>query len=251
MAVCPFQAIVAEGLDYNRDFFSLPEGRGADMPFDELIQTRRAIRVFKAEPVPRELLARVVEAIAYAPPSLPPLKTELVVVQDPAVIRQALPAMIEVYEGLAKGMGHPLGRFFIRRKVGETKYRTLLNHVVPLMNSRLPELKLGQEDTISRYAPAMILFHAEREADNYETDIYIALTYGFLAAHAMGLGGTPIDLIPPAIENSLALRKLFSIPEGNVVGAALILGYPKVRYQRGIKRELRRVIWIEKRTPAQ
>jgi nitroreductase len=112
------------------------------------------------------------------------------------------------------------------------------------MESRLPELKQGAEDTITRYAPAMIIFHAHRDAENYETDINIALTYGFLAAHALGLGGTAIDLIPPAIQNSPELRKLFSIPDNNVPVAAMILGYPKYRYQRGIKRELKSVTWV-------
>jgi nitroreductase len=244
MAICPTQSIVVDGLAYDRDFFPLPEGRLATLPFHGMITTRRAIRSFEERPVPREALEQMVEAIAFAPPGFTPIKTELVVVQDTAVIRQALPEMIKVYDNLLKAMRHPVARIFVRRKVGSAKFKTLQHHVVPLMNSRLPELKQGVEDTITRYAPAMILFHAHRDAENYEADIYIALTYGFLAAHALGLGGTAIDLIPPTIQNNPKLRKLFSIPESNVVVACLILGYPKVRYQRGIKRELRSVTWI-------
>jgi hypothetical protein len=128
--------------------------------------------------------------------------------------------------------------------VGKAKFSTIEKHVVPLMKSRLPELKMGVEDTITRYAPAMIVFHANRNVENYEADIYIALTYGFLAAHALGLGGSAMDLIPPAIQNSPMLRKMLLIPDNNVVVASMILGYPKYRYQRGIKRELRSVTWI-------
>ncbi len=244
MAVCPTQSIVVEGLSYARDFFALPEGRVAEMPFLEMITTRRAIRTFKDQPVPRDLLENVVQAVTFAPPGFTPLKTELVAVQDTAVIRKALPEMIGVYDGLLKAMRHPVARLFVRRKVGADTFRTLEQHVVPLMESRLPELKQGVEDTITRYAPAMILFHAHHEAENYEADLYIALTYGFLAAHALGLGATAIDLIPPTIQNSPVLRELFSIPKDNVVVASMILGYPRVRYQRGIKRELRSVTWI-------
>ena len=244
MAVCPSQSIVVDGLAYERDFLPLPAGLVAEMPFLEMIKSRRAIRVFKEQPVPRELLEQVVQAITLAPPGFPPLKTEIVVVQDTAVIRQALPEMIKVYDGLVEAMSHRIGRFFIRRKVGAAKFKTLEQHVVPLMKSRLPELKQGVEDTITRNAPAMIVFHAHREAENYETDGYIALTYGFLAAHALGLGACAIDLIPPAIQNSPTLRKLFSIPDSNVVVASMILGYARYRYQRGIKRELKSVTWI-------
>lgn len=244
MAICPSQSIVVDGLAYSKDFFALPTGPVADKTFLELIKTRRAIRVFKEQPVPKQLLEQVVEAITFAPPGFPPIKTEVVVVQDTAVIRQALPEMIKVYDGLVGAMSRPLSRFFFRRKVGAAKFKLLTEHVVPLMKSRLPELKQGTEDTITRYAPAMIVFHAHRDAENYEADIYIALTFGFLAAHALGLGGSAIGLIPPAIQNSPVLRKLFSIPDSNVVVASMILGYPKYRYQRGIKRNLKSVTWI-------
>jgi len=190
------------------------------------------------------LLEKIVQAMTFAPPSFTPIKTEIVVVQDTQVIRQALPYMIQVYDGLVTRMRQPIARYFIQRKVGKAKFKTIENHMVPLMKSRLPELKLGVEDTITRSAPAMILFHADRNAENYETDICIALTYGFLAAHALGLGGSAMDLIPPAIQNNQELRKMFSIPDNNNVVASMILGYPKYRYQRGIKRELKSVAWI-------
>ena len=244
MAVCTSQAIIVDGLAYERDFFALPKGSADQMPFLEMIQTRRAIRVFKNRPVPRELLEKVVEAITFAPPGFTPLKTELTVVQDTAVIRQALPEMINVYDGLVKAMDNPIARFMIRRKGGAATFNTLKRHVEPLMKSRLPELKQGTEDTLTRYAPAMIIFHAHRDAENYEEDIHIALTYGFLAAHALGLGGSAMSIIPPPIQRSPRLRKLFLIPDTNVVVGSMILGYPKYRYQRGIKRNLKNVTWI-------
>jgi len=244
MAICPTQSIVVEGLSYSRDFLETPDPVAADLVFFNMIATRRAIRNFKDKPVPTEVLEKIVQAMTFAPPSFTPIKTEIVVVQDTEVIRQALPLMIKVYDDLVTAMRNPIARLFIRHKVGEAKFKTLKNHVIPLLKSRLPELKLGVEDTITRYAPAMILFHADRNAENYETDIYIALTYGFLAAHALGLGGSAMDLIPPAIQNDQELRRMFSIPDSNNVVGSMILGYPKYRYQRGIKRELKSVLWI-------
>jgi nitroreductase/NAD-dependent dihydropyrimidine dehydrogenase PreA subunit len=244
MAVCPTQSILVDGLDYGRDFFPLPAGAAAELGFLDMIKTRRAIRVYKQEPVPRELLESVVQAIAFAPPGFTPIKTELVVVQDTEVIRRALPEMIRLYDRLVKAVDHPIARFFVRRRVGPAKFRTLQNHVVPLMRSRLPELKRGTEDTITRHAPAMIIFHAHRAVEHVEGDVYIALAYGLLAAHALGLGACAIDLLPHAIQNSRNLRELFAIPDDNVVVASMILGYPKHRYRRGIARELRSLPWI-------
>lgn len=244
MAICPTQSFVVKGLSYSKDFLESSDPIAPDIVFFNMIATRRAIRNFKDKPVPKELLEKIIHAITFAPPSFTPIKTEITVIQDTDVIRRALPYMIKVYDELVTAMNNPIARLFIRQKVGSVMYKTIKNHVVPLMKSRLPELKLGVEDTLTRYAPAMILFHADRNAENYETDIHIALTYGFLAAHALGLGGSAIDLIPPAIQKNQKLKRMFSIPEGNIVVGSMILGYPKYRYQRGIKRELKSVSWI-------
>jgi len=244
MAVCPTKSIYIEGLSYSGDFFEIPEGAAIEAPFFHMIASRRAIRNFRDQPVPKELLEKVVQAITFAPPGFTPIKTEIAVVQDTQVIRKALPYMIKLYDDLVRAMGNPIGRFFIRREVGKEKFNTIKNHLIPLLKSRLPELKRGEEDTLTRNAPAMILFHASKTAENYEADAYVALTYGFLAAHALGLGGSAMDIIPPAIQHSPELRKMFSIPHGNRVVASMILGYPKHPYQRGIRRTLKSVTWI-------
>jgi ferredoxin len=244
MAICPTESIHIEGLSYSKDFFDLPESDSFEKSFFNMIVTRRAVRNFKDKPVPRELLEKIVQAIAFAPPGFPPIKTEIVVVQDTALIRKALPLMIGVFDFLVKAMANPMMRFFIKRRVGREKFNLLVHHVVPLMKNRLPELKMGVEDTITREAPAMILFHANRNTENYKEDIYVALTYGFLAAHALGLGGSALDIIPPPIERNKELRKMFLIPDTNEVVASMILGYPKYNYKRAIKRELKSVRWI-------
>jgi nitroreductase len=244
MAICPNQAVQVPALAYDRDFFPLPAAPIDGSAFFSLLAARRSVRVFQDKPVPRELLEKVVQAIALAPPSFPPHNTELVVVQDTALIRRALPEMVAFYSNLVHAMRSPVARLIIRRRTGAEKYRTLVRHVVPLMEKRLPDLLSGREDTITRGAPALILFHADRRAENFRTDLHVALAFGLLAAQSLGLGATAIDLIPPAVERSQTLRELFAIPPANEVVACLILGYPRFRYQRGIRRALKTVTWL-------
>jgi ferredoxin len=245
MAICPTGAVQIPGLSYSKDFYPQPRLDGHENEqFMHLIEGRRAGRSFQDRPVAHELLEKIVAAIQSAPPGFPPIKTELTVAEDPALIRQALPMMIALYEGLIKAMGNPIARQFVRKSAGREKFITLQKHLIPLLINRMPDLKSGKEDTILRRAPALILFHADRNCENYRTDIYIALTYGILAAHSLGLAASAMDLIPPAVEKSQDLRKLFKIPDGNEVVASMILGYPKHRFQRGIRRELKSVTWL-------
>lgn len=246
MAVCTTRSITVEGLSYETDFFELPRNGSNDYEklFYDMIYTRRAIRNFKDKPVPRELLEKIVKAISFAPPGFPPLKIKIIVVQDTELIRNALPYMIKFYDKLVAMMKKPMYRFFIRKEAGEKKFMLLQSHLIPLLISRLPELKNGTEDTITRYAPAMILFLADKNEEDISQDIYIAATYGMLASHSLGLGGSIMDLIPPAINKDDELKKLFCIPDNHEIVTSIIIGYPKYKYQRGTIRNLKSVKWI-------
>lgn len=244
MAVCSEKAIQVEGLSYDKDFFDLPGNTDIEPAFTALTESRRSVRSFKDMAIPKDKLEQVVKAISLAPPSFPPLKTEIVVVQDRQLIQQALPYMVQLYDNLMNGLKNPIGRFIVRKKVGAEKLRVIQNHVVPMFNIKLPFMKNRTEDAITRNAQAIILFHADKQADNYKADIYIAMTYALLKAHSLGIGATAVDLIPPAVERVPYLRQLFKIPDQNEVVASVILGYPKYKYKRAIKRELKSVTWV-------
>ncbi|MCX5805687.1 MAG: nitroreductase family protein [Proteobacteria bacterium] len=244
MSICPVKSINIKGLSYKKDFFDLPEEDSYENTFFNMLYTRRAIRNFQDKPVPKDLLEKIIQAISFAPPSFPPLKTRIIVVQDSNLIMKALPHMVEFYDYFVKAMGNPVMRFFIKKEVGKQKFKTMKNHLLPLLKAKLPEMKSGTEDAITRHAPAMILFLADSNDEDIMADIYIAATYGFLAAHSLGLGGSVMDIIPPAIERKAELRKLFSIPDNCNVVASIIVGYPKYKYQRGIKRGLKNVEWL-------
>lgn len=244
MAVCKTKSVFVNGYSYENDFFPLPDVNNGANTFRDLIFTRRAIRNFTSQPVPKALLEKIVEAISYAPPSLPPQKIKLVVVQSKETIRMGLPFMITFYENLTKVIKNPIVKRIIRKEVGAEKFSTLNGHVIPLMKIRMPKLLSGEEDTITRGAPAMILFLAEKGQDA-SSDILIAATYGMIASHSLGLGGSIMDLIPPAINRELQLQQLFEIPKGHSVVSALIIGYPKINYQRGIKKQTKEVTWLK------
>jgi nitroreductase len=244
MAVCPTKSIAVEGLSYDSDFFDLPPALSYESLFHDMIHTRRAVRNFSDTPVPRELLEKVVDAISFAPMGFPPFKVEIIVVRDTEVIRRSLPHMIEFYDSLLKVFKNPVIRFFIRREAGPKRFKLMQGHLIPLLETRMPELKRGVEDTITRNAPAMILFCGDKKGEDISEDAFVAATYGMLAAHALGLGGSIMSIIPPAIERSAELRKLFRVPDGSEILTSLILGYPKYKYARGIRRRIESVQWI-------
>lgn len=244
MAVCPNEAMHVAGLSYGRDIFDLERGAVDGEFFPSFLASRRSIRVFEERPVPRQVLQRIINAISMAPMGLPPHKVEVTVVQSRETIEQALPIMVETLEKLARWMRNPFMRLAIRRHTTPEAFNSLQNHVLPAMAYRLPAMKAGEWDTITRGAPAMILFHAHREAESHVADAWIALTYGLLAAHALGLGATAINLVPPIVDRVPALRALFHIPLTHEVVASMVLGYPAIHFGKQIRRDLAGVHWL-------
>ena len=246
MAICETKSIFINGYSYEKDFFELPEYEQGSLekPFYNLIYTRRAVRNFKDKPVPKELLEKIVDAISFAPPGFPPVKTKILVVSNPEIIRQSLPHMINLYDKLLQMMKKPIFRYFISKEVGSKKFKTMNKHLVPLLKARMSAVKAGNEDPFTRNAPAMILFLADKNGEDISQDISIAATYGMLASHSLGLGGSIMDIIPPAINKSPELRKMYNISDEQDVITSIIIGYPKYKYRKGIKRELKEVRWV-------
>jgi len=246
MAMCSTKAISISGLSYDTDFFDLPSYQAEDVQnaFFNIIHSRRSIRNFKDIPVPKELLEKIVDAITFAPPGFPPLKHKLIVVQNTDLIRQSLPIMVRFYDGFVRMMKNPLMKFIVKKSAGNKQFKTLENHLLPMLSNRLPALKNGSEDTLFRNAPCIILFLADKNEEDITRDIVIAATYGMLSAHTLGLGACIIDIVPPAINRDKALRKMYGLSPEDEVVTSLILGYPKYTFRRGIKRSIKNVNWL-------
>lgn len=244
MSVCPNKSINLGELSYDRDFFDLSKERIDFVSFLDFISSRRSIRFFQEKPVPRELLEKIIEAIAQAPMGFPPHKTVVTVLENRLIIEKMLPAMIKFYEDMLKGLRNPLYRFIIRRSAGVEDYSTIMNHLAPILKKRLPMMKDTGIDQITWGAQSMILLHASITAENHTQDADIALAYGLLAAHSLGLGATAISLVPPSINRTPELRSLIRLPDDHEITVCIILGYPRYRFQRGIKRALADVKWF-------
>lgn len=246
MAACPSESIVIGASSYQRDFFAFDRPVSpVDYPaFFYLAATRRAVRRFDDRPVPRELLEQVVAAVALAPMSFPPHKTAVTVLSDRAAIAAMVPHMVKFYANMVTGMRNPLIRFIIKRSAGPEHFTTLADHLMPKLMDWLPAMKASGRDEITRGAPAMLLLHADRSAANHTQDANIALAWGLLAAHALGLGATANGLVPPAVNGTPTLRSMLHLPPNHEVVASIILGYPLYRYQRGIRRALAGVTWL-------
>lgn len=240
MAMCESKSIFIDGISYTENFRDLPLLSMDHETLMNFLLTRRSVRMFKNKPVPREVIEKILEAISTAPFGVSPDNVEITAVIDKHLIEKAAPEMSKVFVQLEKAMKIPFLGWFIRKSMPKEAGNTVMNFIIPHLAKDLYKLKDGLDD-IARSAPALILFHAPKGAEEHTVDAHIYLTYALLAAHSLGLGATVIGLIGPTINQSKKLRQLFGIPPGNEVVESMILGYPKLHFKRAIIRPRRNV----------
>lgn len=243
MAICKTESITIEGLSYDKNFYELNESDITSENFINFLANRRSIRNFKDKEVPKEVLQQIIDATLFAPYGVTSKDPVIAVVQNKEVIEKSLPIMSKFYNDLVKWIANPISRYMIKRQLTKETYNTITHHIVPAAKTGHYDTRSGN-DNITRNAPVILIFHANKGAEEHTNNTLICVTYAMLAAHSFGLGTTIIGLIPPAINKVKELKELFQIPEENEAVMSLILGYPKYKYKRVIKKEKRDVNWI-------
>lgn len=243
MAVCSTKAISVKGLSYDKDFIDLPNNPIDYKKYVDFLANRRSIRNFKDKSVSDEIIDQILDSISYAPFGAEPEKICITVVNDREKIESALPHIAHFTDNVVKWIENPIASYMIKRRSGPEKYFTLKNHLYPM--AKLGNYKLERGDRITRNAPAILIFHASRVAEAHTNNSLIYATYTMLAAHALGMGATMIEIVPAAINKVKELRDIFRIPEENDAVMSLIIGHPKYKYKRAIKRNMQKIEWID------
>lgn len=242
MAVCTSGAISVEGLSYERDFTLLPENQMDHRKLMDFFAHRRSIRNFKNKQVPDELIARILDSVSYAPFGSQPEKMNITVVNNREIIESALPFIEEFLDNIVRWIDHPIAYQMIKRRNSSETFNTIKNHLYPI--SAMGNYKLEYGDRITRDAPCLILFHAPREAEEHTHNSLVYATYCMLAALSLGLGASMNGIVPNALNKVKQVREIFRVPEDHEAIIGLILGYPKYKYRRAIRRQYHTINWL-------
>ena len=237
VAICPTESLQmpelpAEGF---QDLSRLPFGYTEFVAF---LRTRRSIRRFKDLPVERDVIEKILEAAATAPMGFPPHSTEVLVIDRPEEMDFLRKELVKDYTSILKAISNPLGRAMIRLTAGAENYVALKDCILEVAKDANEAYHRDGSDQYMYHAPALMVFHGSRWALSHDENAHLVCHHAMLAALSMGLGTTIIGMIPPILDRSKALRKRYGIPRENRVLTSLILGYPKYRYKKSIRRDL-------------
>lgn len=193
------------------------------MDLIEAIQERKSIRAFKPDPVPREVVEKILTLTIQAPNAINLQPWEFIVVageERERLSRRLLKAYHEKNITCSPGNVKPLAATFSKRGVAS----------FDLMSPYLAQMgydfnRFINEGSCNFYgAPVAIAICLDNAFSNARfVDIGIALGYIVLLAQHFGLGTCPIGLIS-AYE--LEMKEILDIPDNKDVVIAVALGYP-------------------------
>jgi ferredoxin len=244
MMICPEEAVVVDGLSW-LDFEKIAPIPFRTDEFDRFLASRRSVRHFEGREVPRDVIERIIATTAKAPMGVPPSKVMVTVFHGRNAVRSLADKSRLELKKWVKNFSTPVGRAIMRMMIGKDMMTAMREFVIPTSREIVNAFERENRDALAYDAPACLLFHIRRDSEGPVEDCMIAATYAMLAAHVNELGSVMIGLIPPAVDNSKQMRREYGIPEKNKVVMAVIVGYPRYRFCKTIKRSFADISWVE------
>jgi len=242
VAICPKNAIVHSEIPTEK-FEDLPVTQIPPESMRNFLRSRRSIRVFKENPVPKEFIEQLIEVGIHAGTSSNGQTENFVVIQDRKVLSELERMVIEVFwdKGM-KYLGDEIGQNLAKTKIGDEMLRQAIQYHHIMSNRRQNNQLAGM---VFRNAPVVIVIHGLRTNFMAHANCSIAARNMEIMAKALGLGTCWVGFLSAAAD--LAKKKIESylgIPDDHGIYGAIMIGYPKFEYRKIIPRKEREVRWI-------
>jgi nitroreductase len=200
------------------------------MPLGEALETQRAIRRLKVDPVDDRLVLRLIELALRAPTGSNAQNWEYIIVRDP-----------KVKKGLARlnrqawGPYGRIGRWVTRR---DPRRRKILS-AVQWQADHFEEIPVIVVACVKGlYVPFVHI-----SATTYFGSIFPSVQNLLLAARAVGLGAA-LTTIP--LWNLFAVRRVLGLPWNITPCAVIPLGWPLGRYGPTTRKPVREVVSFDR-----
>ena len=187
------------------------------------LRSRRSIRRYKSDPVPRQTLLRLLDIARYAPSGHNNQGLSYLVVDDSESISKISGIVVEWMRGLVKA-GSKLA---------------ISSHMPGIIKS----FERG-EDRILRNAPALIAAMAPKSSITGQVSTFLALEYVELYAPALGLGTCWAGFAQACARQYHPLPEFLKVPEDKAVTGMMMVGWPRHEYHRLPDRNPLDVTWF-------
>jgi nitroreductase len=240
-AVCPVEAVFQRETAVESRHTVGPTPSVTPEALQQLFRERRSIRSYRSQPVPRDVLEKIINAGRYTPTGSNSQNVHYLVLSTPEEIARLRELTLSFLTHSFKRVGSKTGAFVIRLMAGRKTLEQLQDYRPQIMDV-LESTRQG-EDRILYHAPAVIIVHAPAwdpsSAFNCSTAIYNCS----LMAHSLGLGVCFNGFVEGSIRHYRKLKQWLALPRGHHCLGAMTLGYPEVKFSHLVERRPPPVTW--------
>lgn len=222
VAACPRGALdnaknpLAENLE-------IPAGSAfTPLQAELMLRSRRSVRCFRDELVPRDTMRKLLEIARFAPSAHNSQGISYLVVEGRKHLDAVREIVIEWMREAGKASGELAKRFHTLIRCHEKG-----------------------EDRLLRGAPQIIVAHAPSELQPATASTVLCLEYVELYAPSLGVSTCWAGYAQACARQSPALGRFLRIPEDRSITGILMAGYPKYRYYRLPTRNPLNATWFE------
>lgn len=241
VAVCPTDAIDHEAFPLEECPIVEPADQPSRQELVNAFRMRRSQRAFQQTPVDRELVRELVDLSRWAPTASNSQAVDWTAFDDPARIEELGRAVVGEISRYVRLSQMPVIRWLLplfmsrstRRQL--RKGRTLVRRFQAAQNRG--------EDPIFYGAPVILIGHCPSNKMFSRDDAVYAAYNIALVAETFGLGTCQIGFFQLAAERSHRLLRQIGLPAGRTPQVALVLGYPRSEFRRGLPRRNPNLIW--------
>jgi nitroreductase/NAD-dependent dihydropyrimidine dehydrogenase PreA subunit len=242
IAVCPTGAISHPELPIE-EFQPLPSLTVTPEAMQTLLRSRRSIRNYRPNPIPREVVTSLLTAATHAGTSSNGQTEGFILVEDQSFLRQLEELVVQVLWGA--GLKH-LGKDSPMRRLLGWKYGAEMVRQYQSYHGIFQHRREHDQVTgvIFRNAPLVLIAHGMRQNVLAGANCALAVRNVELMSLTMGLGTCWVGFLVAAAALSKRIGRLLKLPNDRRIHGALMIGYPAERYQCQIPRKPRQVTWI-------
>jgi len=214
LAVCPHDALSIFGIT-PEECVPIKDAATSEA-MDALIRNRRTVRRYKNKNVDPEKLEALFASAANAPTGKNTRTVQLHVIDDAEQMAIFREKVISRLEEINKKGGLTGGWEFFKGVIKDHR---------------------SGNDIVFRGAPHLVAASVAEESPTPDADGFILLSYMELMASSMKLGTVWLGFLQYIFQLAPDLKELLSIPKGQKLVYALLLGEPSVHYHRGVMRD--------------
>jgi len=208
----------------------------------EALRARRSFRMFKDEPIARDVLEQVVEAARLAPSAHNTQTTSFIMVTDPEMLERVVDLTVKFLDGMSQYFRHPVkGR--IARMMGGDFVRGVLE-MVPVFEGVVELAHEGHELPMLLQAPAWMVFYSDKSAGYATVNASLAMQNAMLMAQSLGLGSFYTGFLLVPTMRGFLMHDLLGLGHDQEIHGALALGVPKASYKNWPSKKPARIRWI-------